>query len=213
MKFTINPVSGALSFLSAPDYESPVDADGNNVYVVQVTANDGAGNTTSQTISATVTPVNEGPVNHFPVAQSVILNTTLVFGSDHGNALSVTDVDDGGNTARVTLSVSHGTLTLSGTTGLVFTDGNGTGDTGMTFEGTLSEINAALAGLSANGGGYLAGYPEHHEQRPGQHRDRRRSHRLRHGRHQRRRGSGPLSNRSEQWRRDREPNRGCKLCH
>ena len=79
VKFTINPVSGALSFLSAPDYESPSDADGNNVYVVEATANDGAGNTTSQTISVTVTPMNDNPPS-FTSTDSVNVpeNTTAV---------------------------------------------------------------------------------------------------------------------------------------
>lgn len=58
--FTINSSSGALAFSSAPDYESPADADTNNVYVVVVRATDAATNTTDQTVSVTVTDVVEG---------------------------------------------------------------------------------------------------------------------------------------------------------
>src|SRR5688572_31180515 len=39
--FTINATTGALSFTSARDFETPTDADTNNSYVVTVTASDG----------------------------------------------------------------------------------------------------------------------------------------------------------------------------
>ena len=47
----------------------------------------------------------------------------------------------------VTLTITNGTLTLSGTAGLVFTTGTGAGDTTMTFSGTIANINASLDGL------------------------------------------------------------------
>jgi hypothetical protein len=54
--FTINSSSGALSFLAAPDFETPLDAGTNNVYDVIVRASDGT-NTADQTIDVTVTNV------------------------------------------------------------------------------------------------------------------------------------------------------------
>jgi hypothetical protein len=48
----------------------------------------------------------------------------------------------------VTLSATHGTLTLSQLTGLTFTVGDGTADATMTFTGTMANINAALNGLT-----------------------------------------------------------------
>lgn len=56
-KFSINSGTGALVFLSAPDYETPTDADTNNTYVVGVRATDGASNETTQTCTVTVTDV------------------------------------------------------------------------------------------------------------------------------------------------------------
>ena len=41
-QFAINASTGALSFVAAPDYESPTDADANNVYDVTVQVSDGA---------------------------------------------------------------------------------------------------------------------------------------------------------------------------
>nr|WP_320051340.1 DUF4347 domain-containing protein [uncultured Desulfuromonas sp.] len=56
--FTLTP-SGELSFIAAPDFELPADADGDNVYLVDVTSADGRGGTTLQSLSITVTDVDE----------------------------------------------------------------------------------------------------------------------------------------------------------
>ena len=42
-RFQIGPTSGVLSFTTAPDFENPADADGDNQYVVIVTATGGTG--------------------------------------------------------------------------------------------------------------------------------------------------------------------------
>ena len=64
-KFTIT-TSGVLTFNGPPDFEMPMDIGTNNVYEVAVQADDGNGGTATQTISVTVTPVNE----HAPVITS-----------------------------------------------------------------------------------------------------------------------------------------------
>jgi hypothetical protein len=43
-----------LAFVDPPDFEEPGDADGNNTYLVRVTADDGQGGTTSQNLTVTV---------------------------------------------------------------------------------------------------------------------------------------------------------------
>jgi hypothetical protein len=70
----------------------------------------------------------------------------------NGNLISIADLDvnEGTGQARVTLTVTNGTLTLAGTSGLTFTAGDGTTDATMTFTGTLVDINAALDGLTYN---------------------------------------------------------------
>ena len=50
---------GVLTFKSAPNFEAPTDAGTNNVYAVQVTANDGSGGSTTQDINVTVTAAND----------------------------------------------------------------------------------------------------------------------------------------------------------
>ncbi len=47
----------------------------------------------------------------------------------------------------LTLTVTKGTISLSGITGLSFTAGDGTADASMTFSGTVANINAALTNL------------------------------------------------------------------
>ena len=59
--FSIVGATGALTFASAPDYESTTDSDSDNFYVVEITANDGRGGTDIQTITAMVTDVDETP--------------------------------------------------------------------------------------------------------------------------------------------------------
>lgn len=71
----------ALLFKIAPDYESPQDSGGDNVYNVTVTATDTAGNAAQQQIAVTVTDVNETVLDvtppHFtsPSSVSVAENT------------------------------------------------------------------------------------------------------------------------------------------
>ena len=60
-QFTIVPATGVLTFVSAPNFEAPADADTNNDYVVVVRATSGAGErekTADQTITVRVTDVD-----------------------------------------------------------------------------------------------------------------------------------------------------------
>ena len=53
-KFSINSSTGALSYLSAPDYESPTDYNSNNDYVVVVRATDSDGNQSVQPLTINI---------------------------------------------------------------------------------------------------------------------------------------------------------------
>jgi Ca2+-binding RTX toxin-like protein len=56
-QFAINSQTGALSFLQAPDFESPTDAGSDNIYDVTVAISDGNGGADTQAIAVTVTNV------------------------------------------------------------------------------------------------------------------------------------------------------------
>ncbi|WP_343344128.1 hypothetical protein WJT74_09525 [Sphingomicrobium sp. XHP0239] len=58
--FAINTATGIVTFNSAPDFENPVDAGGDNVYDIEVTASDGR-NSSAQDLAITVTDVFEQP--------------------------------------------------------------------------------------------------------------------------------------------------------
>jgi len=53
--FRIEPSSGALSFTTIPDFETPADADGDNVYLVTVSVTDGRAASDTQELAVQVT--------------------------------------------------------------------------------------------------------------------------------------------------------------
>jgi len=59
--FAVDGSTGELTFVNAPDFETPGDAGSNNVYEVQVTTSDGGSNSNAQALIVTVTDVNEVP--------------------------------------------------------------------------------------------------------------------------------------------------------
>ncbi|MES2792432.1 MAG: cadherin domain-containing protein [Planctomycetota bacterium] len=76
--FAIDPSTGDLTFIAAPDFENPLDVGADNVYNVDITADDGNGGTTIQSVAITVVGVNESPVITSPAAYNVPENTTAV---------------------------------------------------------------------------------------------------------------------------------------
>jgi len=103
---------------------------------------------TARTMTINVTAINDAPVNGVPISQGTDLDTNLVFSSGNGNLISIADVDAASSSVQVALTATNGTVSLSGTTGLTFSAGDGTSDATMTFTGTISAINTALAGLT-----------------------------------------------------------------
>ena len=97
-------------------------------------------------VTVAITAVNDAPTLALPGRQSTPVDTPLVLDSASGRAPQVADADAA--LLQVTLtSDGHGLLTLSGTTGLSFSAGDGSADTAMTFSGSAAAINAALDGL------------------------------------------------------------------
>jgi len=108
----------------------------------------------TDSVSVTVNPGNDAPVNTVPGPQSVLEETALVFSVANGNRISVGDVDDADNgvlgdeVVRVTLAAQDGVVSLGSTAGLVFVNGDGSADATVTFLGALANVNGALNGLS-----------------------------------------------------------------
>jgi len=129
--FALN-ADGSFSYTPNPNFN------GNDSF--QYKANDGSLDSNTVTVSLTVTAVNDAPFITAPASASTNEDSALVF-----NSISVNDVDAGAGNVTVTLGVTNGTLTLASTSGLTVT-GNGTASVSAT--GTLTDLNAALNGLS-----------------------------------------------------------------
>ena len=103
---------------------------------------------TARSMTMNVAAVNDAPTVNVPTSRTIVENTPIVFSTANSNAISIADVDAGTSELEVTLMAMNGGITLSQTTGLTFTTGDGTNDVAMTFTGTLANINAALQGMS-----------------------------------------------------------------
>ncbi|ABI65796.1 Cadherin [Maricaulis maris MCS10] len=110
--FTIDPATGEVSFHTAPDYEAPADADGDNTYDITILASDGT-QTSSHVVTITVTNENDNaPVVSSASQISVAENVT-------GTVYTATASDADGDTV---------TFSLSGTDANLFTIDPATGE-------------------------------------------------------------------------------------
>jgi hypothetical protein len=137
-------INAALASLS---YQGNTDFSGGETLTVLST--DGNGVTDADAIAITVNPVNDGPVNTVPGAQTVNEDTVLPIGG-----ISVIDVD--GNLATTQLSVTSGVLNVSLAGGASISAG-ANGSASLTLSGTQAQINAALASLSYQGNADFSG--------------------------------------------------------
>ncbi|MDW3193246.1 MAG: BspA family leucine-rich repeat surface protein [Cytophagales bacterium] len=107
--FRINEDTGELFFLSAPDFENPLDADGDNVYVVEIIADD-TREIISLTLNITVEDVNEAFADAFITTWQVdtddlTITLPLAVQVNSGDVLNF-DVDWGDGTIDVGLTAS-----------------------------------------------------------------------------------------------------------
>ncbi|NBU74161.1 MAG: hypothetical protein EBS30_02855 [Planctomycetes bacterium] len=90
-KFSISNL-GVLTFVTAPNFESPTDNDSNNVYLVTIKVSDGATDVT-QNISVTVTNIDETA----PTVPTTV--TATVAENSSGTVLVLTSTDTDANAA------------------------------------------------------------------------------------------------------------------
>jgi Ca2+-binding RTX toxin-like protein len=121
-RFTVNASTGALSFVSAPDYEHPADAGGNNVYDVVVQVSDGSMADT-QAVAVSVTNVNDnapvitsngaGAAASVNVAENATVVTTVTAAdADAGSTLTYS-IAGGADASHFTINASTGALSLA----------------------------------------------------------------------------------------------------
>ncbi|WP_420466996.1 Ig-like domain-containing protein [Panacagrimonas sp.] len=142
-RFAIDPNTGSLSFLAAPDFESPTAAGADNVYRLEVTASNGQ-NTAVQTLTVTVSDLDDTP----PVANDTrleldensangtIVGTVTAEDADDVLSYAITGGDPGGVFA---IDPDSGAITVANSAALDF-------ETTSSFDLSVQIRNAA--GLS-----------------------------------------------------------------
>jgi hypothetical protein len=119
------------------------DFEAKSTYSIRVRSTDSGTLTFEKALTISVVNVNEAPVNTAPGPQTVNEDTDLSF-----SGLSVADVDAGTNNVQTTVSAEHGTITPASGSGATIT---GSGSASAQITGTLTQVNAALNGLSYRG--------------------------------------------------------------
>ncbi|MXN67497.1 tandem-95 repeat protein [Stappia sp. GBMRC 2046] len=111
--FAIDPDTGALRFVSAPDFEAPGDAGGDNTYEVEVSASDGNGGVAVQTVRVTVGDVNEAPTA-LTLAGGTVRENSAAF--TPVGTLGTADPDAGETFTYRLVDSAGGRFTLDGAT-------------------------------------------------------------------------------------------------
>lgn len=113
-KFNINSTTGALTFKTAPNYESPDDANADRIYSVQVTASDGL-KTAVRAFSITLTNVNETPsitsAAVFTANENQTAVGTVVASDPDGDVLTYTIIG-GADAAKFIINSATGVLSF-----------------------------------------------------------------------------------------------------
>lgn len=110
--FSIDASTGALRFVTAPDYENPGDSNTNNIYVVNVRASDGT-LFNDQQVTVTVTNANDAPTLDHNTGATVAEGASVTITS---TMLHVSDQDQAASARTYTLSTlaGHGKVRLNG---------------------------------------------------------------------------------------------------
>ena len=109
-QFSIDSGTGVLTFLSAPNFEVPLDTDADNMYEVTVQASDGSGGSDVQSIGVTISDTDEfdvGPVSDIDGAINAVDENSIV-GTVVGLTASASDADGTNNTITYTLQDNDG---------------------------------------------------------------------------------------------------------
>ena len=137
----VNTLLAGVTFTPALDY--------NSNFTIITSVDDGIDPPVTGAKTMTASAVNDAPVINTPSTQATSKNITVVYSSGNGNAITINDVDAGGNLLQITLTANNGLLTLGSIpAGLSFSTNDGIADATMTFTGNLTDINAALEGLT-----------------------------------------------------------------
>ena len=170
--FTIEPSSGALNFLAAPNHEVHGDADGDGTYNVEISAYDGSLDTaTNLELSITVTDEPEAPTFASASDESLVSeNTSAVFylaeaSDDDGDSVSYSLAPSVGDNDLFNIdSATYGELSFidapdyensdgtgaDGTYNVTITASDGSLSSTLELAVTVTDVNEAPAFASAS---------------------------------------------------------------
>lgn len=176
--FTIDAVTGTLSFINAPDFESPADANHDNVYDLIVQASDGS-NSDSQMLSVTIANLNDNaPVLNsyggaasvaLTVAENSLLAATLQASDADGTALSYA-ITGGADAGLFTIDAQTGALSFTtapdfevpgdsggdGTYNVTVSASDGVNSVSQALAIAITNLNDNAPVITSNGGGASA---------------------------------------------------------
>jgi len=152
--FAVDASTGILTFKTAPDFEDPADADGDNVYEVIVQADDGevVNNTATITLTVTVTNKNDAPVVSNSLSDLVVdetdpnttINLNSVFTDPEGNSTLTYSAESSNPASVVAIASGDSTLILSykefGSAIITVTADDGEFSVADTFLVTVNEV-------------------------------------------------------------------------
>ena len=130
--FSIDPSSGAISFVINPDYENPADADANNIYELTLEVSDST-HTTSQALAITVDDANDNapiitPSQGFEIAENSIDGSiigTVVATDADASPTTYQDwtITSGNTNAAFAIDSSSGELSVAASSQLDYDNG------------------------------------------------------------------------------------------
>jgi len=116
--FTVDAVTGALSFLSAPDHEAPTDANHDNVYQVTVSVSDGVASD-SQALAVTVADLNDTAPVIGSNGGGATASLSMLENSKAVTTVSAFDPDGPAVTYRITGGADAAFFAIDAVTGLL----------------------------------------------------------------------------------------------
>ncbi len=146
--FTVD-AAGVLTFMSAPNAEAAIDANGDGVYEVNVRVSDGSGGFATQSFAVTITDVDEfdvsTPTDSNAAANAV--NENAAAGTVVGITALASDTDGTNNVVTYSLTDNAGGLfTIDANTGVVTTTGSA-----IDYETLGGSIGITIQASSADG--------------------------------------------------------------
>ncbi|MGI0485065.1 beta strand repeat-containing protein [Pantanalinema rosaneae CENA516] len=140
---TLAAINNALNNLI---YRGNLDFNGADSLTISVSDNGNTGSGIAlgdtETIAINVLGINSPPSITLPASPEITPNTNLAI-----SGITIADPDAGGGILDVSISAANGVLSIATSSGITLTQGDGTQDSRITFNGTIAAINTALSSL------------------------------------------------------------------